>query len=273
MQHSPAPIRNVSTTGIGAASGHGVTASGRLASLASKAPDMDSPPVFRTVSGRAADAGGPRPSSWAKQGSKSNLSDTDRFVSFAGERGKTMKVVWLVVCVTILSTLARAEDAADVVDMISRYRREHGLSTVKTDPKLTAIAERQAKAMAASGIMDHSVAGSFAYRISDAHLGMASENIAAGTKTWAETFRLWRNSPDHNANLLQSRADSIGVAVSSNNHTRYKTFWAMVIAERSPKGKDRKTTAEGTTSAPRGSSHSSGSPLNAIKKFVCKFFC
>ena len=184
-----------------------------------------------------------------------------------------MKVVWLIVCVTILSTLARAEDATDVVDMISRYRREHGLSTVKTDPKLTAIAERQAKAMAASGIMDHSVAGSFAYRISDAHLGMASENIAAGTKTWAETFRLWRNSPDHNANLLQSRADSIGVAVSSNNHTRYKTFWAMVIAERSPKGKDRKTTAEGTTSAPRGSSHSSGNPLNAIKKFVCKFFC
>jgi len=184
-----------------------------------------------------------------------------------------MKVVWLVVCVTILSTLARAEDAADAVDMISRYRREHGLSTVKTDPKLTAIAERQAKAMAASGIMDHSVAGSFAYRISDAHLGMASENIAAGTKTWAETFRLWRNSPDHNANLLQSRADSIGVAVSSNNHTRYKTFWAMVIAEKSPKGKDRKMSADGTTSAPRGAFHGSRNPLTAIKKFVCKYLC
>ena len=183
-----------------------------------------------------------------------------------------MKVVWLIVCVTILSTLARAEDAADVVDMISRYRREHGLSTVKTDPKLTAIAERQAKAMAASGIMDHSVAGSFAYRISDAHLGMASENIAAGTKTWAETFRLWRNSPDHNANLLQSRADSIGVAVSSNNHNRYKTFWAMVIAEKSPKGKDRKAT-EGTNAALRWGSHSSGNALTAIKKFVCKYFC
>src|SRR3954451_7256608 len=123
--------------------------------------------------------------------------------------GSAMKVVWLVMVMVIASTLARAEDMAE---MISRYRREHGLSTVKTDPKLTAIAERQAKAMAASGIMDHSVAGSFAYRISDAHLGMASENIAAGTKTWAETFRLWRNSPDHNANLLQSRADSIGVA-------------------------------------------------------------
>ncbi len=55
-----------------------------------------------------------------------------------------MKVVWLAVFVTITSTLAHAEDMAD---MISRYRREHGLSTVKTDPQLTAIAERQAKAI------------------------------------------------------------------------------------------------------------------------------
>jgi uncharacterized protein YkwD len=182
-----------------------------------------------------------------------------------------MKIVWLAVCVTILSSLAHAEDSEDVVEMISRYRHQHGLSTVKVEPKLTAIAERQAKAMAASGIMDHNVAGPFAFRISSAHLGMASENIAAGSKTWAETFRLWRESPDHNANLLQSRADSIGVAVSHNAHTRYKTFWAMVIAEKSPpKGKDRTISADGTTPAPHGRS---GNPFAAIKKLVCKYFC
>ena len=182
-----------------------------------------------------------------------------------------MKVVWLVVCVTILSSLARAEDGEDVVEMISHYRHQHGLSTVKVDPKLTAFAERQAKAMAASGIMDHNIGGSFAYRISVAHVGMASENIAAGSKTWAETFRLWRESPDHNANLLQSRADSVGVAVSRNAHTRYKTFWAMVIAEKSPpKAKDRTINADGTTAAPHGHA---GNPLTAIKKLVCKFFC
>ena len=111
-----------------------------------------------------------------------------------------MKVVWLVVvAVAITSTLARAEDMAE---MISRYRREHGLSTVRTDPQLTAMAERQAKAMAASGIMDHDIAGSFSSRISGERMGMASENIAAGTKTWAETFRMWQASPGHNANLL-----------------------------------------------------------------------
>ena len=98
-----------------------------------------------------------------------------------------MKSVYLAVGLVVMSTLAHAEDVAQ---MISQYRREHGLSAVKTDLELTAIAERQAKAMAASGIMDHNVAGSFVSRVSGAHLGMAAENIAAGTKTWAETIRV-----------------------------------------------------------------------------------
>src|SRR3954468_7120600 len=123
-------------------------------------------------------------------------------------------VVWLAVCMAVTATLAHAED--DMAAMISQYRRDHGLSAVKTDPQLTAIAERQAKAMAASGIMDHSVAGSFRSRISNVDADRAAENIPARTKTWAEQFPVWQNSPSHNANLLQARADSVGVAVSRN---------------------------------------------------------
>ena len=65
-----------------------------------------------------------------------------------------MKRILLGAAVAITATLAHAEDMAE---MISRYRHAHGLSDVKTDPQLTAIAERQAKAMVASGIMDHNV--------------------------------------------------------------------------------------------------------------------
>ena len=107
------------------------------------------------------------------------------FFFVAGKTGMD-EGVSLGVILAITATLAHAEDMAET---ISRYRQEHGLSVVKTDPQLTAIAERRAKAMAASGIMDHSVAGSFSSRISGAHTGVAAENIAAGTKTWAETFR------------------------------------------------------------------------------------
>jgi uncharacterized protein YkwD len=178
-----------------------------------------------------------------------------------------MKVVWLAVAIAITATLAHAEDMAE---MISRYRREHGLSTVRTDPQLTAMAERQAKAMAASGIMDHDIAGSFSSRVSGVRMGMASENIAAGTKTWAETLRMWQASPGHNANLLQARADSVGVAVARNDQTRYKTCWAMVIAEKSPKSKERRAAAEG---GPHESVETVENPISAVKNFVCKYLC
>ena len=147
-----------------------------------------------------------------------------------------MKTIWLAAAMAITVTLAHAEDMAE---MISQYRKEHGLSTVKTDPELTKAAERQAKAMAASGIMDHNVAGPFASRVAGLHSGEAAENIAAGTKTWADTLRMWEHSPGHNANLLQSQADSVGVAMARNDQTRYKTYWAMVIADKAPK---RRTT-------------------------------
>src|ERR1700737_2152879 len=181
-----------------------------------------------------------------------------KIAALQGTGGRGMKAVWLGVVIAITSTLAPAGDRGE---MISRYRREHGLSTVKTDPQLTAIAERQAKAMADSGVMDHSVAGSFASRMSGARTGMASENIAAGTKTWVETFRMWQTSPGHNANLLQSQADSVGVAVARNDQTRYKTFWAMVIAEKSPKKKDGKVAAEGGILKRRESSETSENPI------------
>jgi uncharacterized protein YkwD len=181
-----------------------------------------------------------------------------------------MKAVSLGLVMAIASTLAHAEDMAE---MISRYRREHGLSAVRTDPQLTAIAERQAKAMAASGIMDHSVAGSFASRISRVRTSMAAENIAAGNNTWAETFRVWKGSPGHNANLLQPRADIVGVAVARNEQTRYKAYWAMVIAEKAPQDKTRKAGAERSSSKRQQSAANVESPISALKNFVCKYLC
>src|SRR5215510_9958395 len=194
--------------------------------------------------------------------------------SVVGNVGKrAMKTVLLGVVVVITATLAHAEDMAE---MISQYRREHGLSGVKTDPQLTAIAERQAKAMAASGTMDHNVAGSFSSRMLGVNTGAAAENIAAGTHSWAETFRVWQNSPGHNANLLQARADSLGVAVARNEQTRYKIFWAMVIAEKAPKEKEvrvaaaskgieTKVAAQKKTVQHKRSSGGSDNPLTTVK--------
>jgi hypothetical protein len=144
-----------------------------------------------------------------------------------------MKIIRLACALAVAASMAQsAAQADDIVAMISQYRRAHGLPAVKSDAKLAAVAERQARAMAAAGIMDHDVAGSFASRIAGAAADSAGENIAEGTKTWADTLRLWQNSPGHNANLLLRDADVIGVAVAHNDATRYKTYWAMVIGHR-----------------------------------------
>jgi uncharacterized protein YkwD len=189
-----------------------------------------------------------------------------------------MKTIGLAVAMAATVTLAHAEDMAE---MISKYRHEHGLSSVKTDPELTKAAERQAKAMAASGIMDHGVAGPFASRVAGLHTGEAAENIAAGTKTWTDTLRMWEHSPGHNANLLQSQADSVGVAMARNDQTRYKTYWAMVIADRTPRKKDQKAPASDREVASGGQyvwgSYSSigisENPITSVKNFVCKYLC
>ena len=78
--------------------------------------------------------------------------------------------------------------------------------------------------------------------IAGANTDSAAENIAAGTKTWADTLRIWKASPGHNANLLRAGADSLGVAVAYNENTRYKVYWAMVIGRKDAR---RRTAASG----------------------------
>jgi uncharacterized protein YkwD len=139
-----------------------------------------------------------------------------------------MKVICFVLGLLVTTTLARAEDAAAV---ISQYRRVHGLPAVRTDAELTAVAERQARAMAKSGVMDHNVAGAFATRIAGVRVGAAGENLAEGTKTWAETVQRWETSSGHNANLLLPDATHVGVAVAYNDQT-HEAFRAMVIGRK-----------------------------------------
>jgi uncharacterized protein YkwD len=134
------------------------------------------------------------------------------------------------IVLVLLGGISRA-NAEDMASMVSKYRHAHGLPGVKTDAQLTAVAERQAQAMARSGIMDHSVAGSFATRVSNAPVAAAGENLARGTKTWAETMQMWEASSGHNANLLLSGATLIGVGVATNEQT-HEVFHALVIGRK-----------------------------------------
>jgi len=139
-----------------------------------------------------------------------------------------MRIISMALALLLTTTLARAEDVAS---LISQYRKAHGLSAVKIDAELTAVAERQAQAMAKRGVMDHNVAGPFSMRMAGVRVGTAGENLAEGTKTWAETMKLWEGSAGHNANLLLADATHIGIAVAYSEST-HEAFRALVIGRK-----------------------------------------
>ena len=126
---------------------------------------------------------------------------------------------------------AAAADAADYAGAISAYRRAHGLPTVKLDGKLNAVAFKQAQAMASSGRISHSAAGSFFSRVAPLRKSRAAENIGAGFLTFSEMLKQWEDSAGHRENLLMSGARRVGVASVNNPKSPYRKFWAMVITD------------------------------------------
>ena len=126
--------------------------------------------------------------------------------------------------------------AADYAGEISAYRRAHGLSAVRLDGRLNAVALKQARAMAASGSVSHTVGGNFSSRVAglrkpNAREFKAGENIGAGFIKFSEMLKQWEDSAGHRENLLMAGAHRVGVAFVDNPKSPYRKFWAMVITD------------------------------------------
>jgi uncharacterized protein YkwD len=135
-------------------------------------------------------------------------------------------------------------DAAVAASMISGYRQNNGLGPVEVDPVLMRAAEAQAMAMASRNKMDHEVVGTLPKRLKTAgyDASAAVENISAGYHTLAEAFSGWRDSPPHRANMLNGSVTKMGIAASYAPNTKYKVFWALILA--APDGAGAKVAAE-----------------------------
>src|SRR5215471_13843468 len=128
-------------------------------------------------------------------------------------------------------------DAPAAAAMISNYRQNNGLNTVVLDPSLTELAQEQAQVMAARNKIDPDVVGPFRSRIARSGFDtkVAAENISAGYQTIAEAFSGWRESPHHRANMLLKGATHMGIAAVYAPGTKYRVFWALILA--APDGK------------------------------------
>jgi len=124
-------------------------------------------------------------------------------------------------------------DAAAAASMISGYRSNNGLPAVTLDPELTRLAEAQAALMAKRDKLDHNTGKPFVARLkaSGYDAKRAAENIGAGYHTLAEAFSGWRDSAPHRANMLLAGATRIGIAAIYTPASKYKVYWALILAE------------------------------------------
>jgi len=128
-------------------------------------------------------------------------------------------------------SMAKADavvDAAMARDMISAYRRNKGLGPLTLDPGLLAEAEAEAAAMAAAD--RPTSADAFKARLAAAGFKAPAANLSAGYHTVAEAFSGWRESAQHNRVLLDPQAKRVGIATAYNPRSKYKVYWALVVA-------------------------------------------
>lgn len=120
-------------------------------------------------------------------------------------------------------------DVQDAAQTINMYRQRNGLAPLTVDPDLTALASAEASAMARSD----APASADALRRSLTSRGVRAPmvNMSAGYRTMAEAFSGWRDSPAHNAAMLNPRATRIGVAAASARPgSKYRVYWTLITA-------------------------------------------
>lgn len=150
----------------------------------------------------------------------------------------------LAACVLIFGSTfnesARAQTAPTLdseerafVGMLNVYRQQNGIPTpLQVSIALTNAAKWHSGDMAQFDYFDHTDRlgrdpfvrmAAFGYGYST----FKGENIAAGNSTAAATFDQWRNSPPHNANMLNSAYRAIGIGRAAGG--TYGYYWTTTF--------------------------------------------
>jgi uncharacterized protein YkwD len=156
---------------------------------------------------------------------------------------------WVVVAAAavLISVLAAGESgsAATSYDseelqflrLINEYRQENGAGPLLLSDTLAVAAEHHSKDMAEYDFFAHNTEASSYYRVGSkpwdrmaaegyTYNTIRGENLATGTETAEESFEAWRESPSHNAAMLDGRYRVIGIArvyEPDGNHAWYWT--------------------------------------------------
>ena len=146
-----------------------------------------------------------------------------------------------------------------LLESINGYRIQNGLNTLTISPTVTEAAGWMSQDMADKDYFSHtdSLGRSPFQRMAasgydcEAYNTWCGENLAAGVSAGSETFDLWRNSPGHNANMLNPNYVVAGIAAVFNEDSTYGWYWTLDLGGFDDSGQAPPTaTPEPTPTAP-----------------------
>lgn len=129
-----------------------------------------------------------------------------------------------------------------VFQLLNDYRQNNGLVPLRYSLRLELAATRHAEDMFQRGFFDHvnpdgDGPGERALDAGFCH-EFGGENIATGTNTLTtpqEVMQAWKNSPTHNANMLEPSFRWVGVGVFSvQNGSNITFYWVQHFATDAP---------------------------------------
>ncbi len=114
---------------------------------------------------------------------------------------------------------------------INDYRAQSGLGPLSENSTLDSDARWMANDMATHNYFSHedSLGRDPFARMDDLGYGYNTwrgENLVAGTETAAYAFKMWHESPEHNANMLGSHYTVIGIARAYSATSNFGWYWA-----------------------------------------------
>jgi uncharacterized protein YkwD len=114
---------------------------------------------------------------------------------------------------------------------INAFRTKNGRKPVVLDARLSQAAAVQSKAQAGRSRIGHDGSDGSKPMQRAARAGfrakIASENVAAGQKSFSDAMRSWEGSSGHRENLLRPEVTAIGVAMAKNEDGR--AYWTLVL--------------------------------------------
>jgi hypothetical protein len=128
-------------------------------------------------------------------------------------------------------------DAGRAAGLISAYRGQNGLGSVRVNSKLMDAAADYARAMGTRDRINHGIGGTLPKRVTAAgyNWGAVAENLGAGYASLEDAMAGCKASAGHRRNLLNPRVTEIGIAaVATPSGSKYRNYWVLILAAPQP---------------------------------------